>query len=154
MRTGVSKLQRTTIGALVVLDVHAKDVVHNLWKANVTDVGAFEWISQLRYFWEEVIPESGQNDILIKCVQTKFPYGYEYLGNSFRLVITPLTDLCCQGCLFGRGVGVKVRVSHVTSCNPNFGRSVLAFIDADFCNPPNFCNEPIPSSRKFQGKIN
>jgi dynein heavy chain len=34
-----------TINALIVIDVHAKDVVENLWKNDITEVAAFEWIS-------------------------------------------------------------------------------------------------------------
>ncbi len=67
--------------------MHAKDVVDKLAEGNITDVSAFEWISQLRYYWD-------QNDCYCRCVQTNFPYGYEYLGNTLRLVITPLTDKC------------------------------------------------------------
>jgi dynein heavy chain len=48
---------------------------------------------QLRYYWaEDEVNKDG--NMYVRCVQTDFPYGYEYLGNSMRLVITPLTDKC------------------------------------------------------------
>lgn len=87
VRTKLSVQAKVTINALIVIDVHAKDVVEKLYDAKVTEIGAFEWISQLRYYWEN-------DDCSVKCVQTNFPYGYEYLGNTLRLVITPLTDKC------------------------------------------------------------
>lgn len=87
VRTKLSKLQSIALGALIVIDVHAKDVVENLANEGIYDIDSFEWISQLRYYWED-------DDCRVKMVQTDFPYGYEYLGNTLRLVITPLTDKC------------------------------------------------------------
>lgn len=34
-----------TINALIVIDVHAKDVVQKMFESNVIDMFAFEWIS-------------------------------------------------------------------------------------------------------------
>lgn len=69
VRQPLSKQQQVTLNALIVIDVHAKDVVEKLVLSNVTDIGSFEWISQLRYYWEN-------KDCFVKCVQTNFPYGY------------------------------------------------------------------------------
>jgi dynein heavy chain len=87
VRTPLTKQQKTTINALIVIDVHAKDVVEKLVQVDVQDITSFEWISQLRYYWVNT-------DCYVRCIQTDFPYGYEYLGNTLRLVITPLTDKC------------------------------------------------------------
>ncbi|KAI7795154.1 dynein axonemal heavy chain 1 [Triplophysa rosa] len=86
VRGRLSKMQRAVLSALIVIEVHAKDVAARLVEEGVCSVNDFEWISQLRYYWHD--------DLFIRAVNAEFLYGYEYLGNSGRLVITPLTDRC------------------------------------------------------------
>lgn len=45
VRQKLSKMATITINALIVIDVHAKDVVFRLCEERVEDVNAFEWIS-------------------------------------------------------------------------------------------------------------
>ena len=90
VRGKLSNAGRTTVGALTVIDVHARDVIMKLVEENVETKHHFGWTSQLRYYWEG--GDSG--NLWTQMVAAKRPYGYEYLGNSFRLVITPLTDKC------------------------------------------------------------
>ncbi|XP_076766493.1 dynein heavy chain 3, axonemal [Xylocopa sonorina] len=78
---------RITINALIVIDVHARDVVRLLVDKEVDNVMDFDWISQLRYYWID-------NSILVSIITTNVAYAFEYLGNTSRLVITPLTDRC------------------------------------------------------------
>lgn len=92
--TDLNKLQRIAMGALIVIDVHAKEVINRMIKAKVDNINDFDWTCQLRYYWEENPDDSSENDYYARQTNTRFRYGYEYLGNGPRLVITPLTDKC------------------------------------------------------------
>ncbi|XP_011312821.1 dynein heavy chain 2, axonemal-like [Fopius arisanus] len=45
--------------------------------------------SRLRFYWDKDI-----DDCVVRQTNTHSRYGYEYLGNTERLAITPLTDRC------------------------------------------------------------
>jgi len=54
VRGKLEVLQRQAMGALIVLDVHAIEVVRNMIAARVENINDFPWTSQLRYYWEEI----------------------------------------------------------------------------------------------------
>ena len=85
IRGNMTKLERLKLVALVTIEVHAREIIEKMLKSGCNNRQAFEWLSQLRLYWEE-------DDCAIRQTNTIFHYGYEYLGNSGRLVITPLTD--------------------------------------------------------------
>ena len=104
--TKITKLQRKSLGALITIEVHARDVVGVMRDNGVSTTTDFAWISQLRYeLCHEQHPQYPEQKAkgcspgshpegitLVKQVDACFQYGNEYLGNSMRLVITPLTD--------------------------------------------------------------
>ena len=117
MRGKLTKTQRKSIGALITIDVHAREVVKQLIATNVSNSEDFEWMRELRYYWEqqkvrqkrrstskatnkEYEKEPGtasrgkKFNLVARIVNAHQRYKYEYLGASMRLVITPLTDRC------------------------------------------------------------
>ncbi|XP_006863561.1 PREDICTED: dynein heavy chain 2, axonemal [Chrysochloris asiatica] len=89
IRGNLTKIMRLKIVALVTIEIHARDVLEKLYKSGLMDVNSFDWLSQLRFYWEKDL-----DDCVIRQTNTQFQYSYEYLGNSGRLVVTPLTDRC------------------------------------------------------------
>ncbi|XP_066917361.1 dynein beta chain, ciliary-like [Clytia hemisphaerica] len=80
---------RQKIMTICTIDVHARDVVAKLISQKVDNSQAFLWLSQLRHRWDD-----NKGHCYVNICDAQFTYSYEYLGNTPRLVITPLTDRC------------------------------------------------------------
>ncbi|XP_055553184.1 dynein axonemal heavy chain 17 isoform X2 [Falco cherrug] len=80
---------RMKIMTICTIDIHARDVVAKMNLEKVESAQAFTWQSQLRHCWDEE-----RRHCYINICDAQLQYFYEYLGNTPRLVITPLTDRC------------------------------------------------------------
>ncbi|XP_018619664.2 cytoplasmic dynein 1 heavy chain 1 isoform X1 [Scleropages formosus] len=86
-------LRRKKLEHLITELVHQRDVTRSLIKNKIDNPKSFEWLSQMRFYFD---PK--QTDVLqqlsIQMANAKFNYGFEYLGVQDKLVQTPLTDRC------------------------------------------------------------
>uniref|UniRef100_H0XMF9 Dynein axonemal heavy chain 14 n=1 Tax=Otolemur garnettii TaxID=30611 RepID=H0XMF9_OTOGA len=80
---------KIVLGALLTLYVYCRDIAINLLLKNIFNSEDFEWTRHLQYKWNEK-----HKLCYVSQGDASFTYGYEYLGCTARLVITPLTDRC------------------------------------------------------------
>ena len=126
---------RKKLEQLITELVHQRDVVRLLKNKKVANVGAFEWLYYMRFYF---YPKT--QDVLkrlqIKMSNASFDYGFEYLGVAEKLIQTPLTDRCyltlTQGLYFRLGgapfgpAGTG-KTESVKALGGQLGRFVLVF---------------------------
>jgi dynein heavy chain len=89
VRGNLSKADRKKVMTTITLDVHALDCNRGLIEMKTEGPEAFAWKKQLRFQW---IPET--RDVAVQICDYKTLNSYEWVGNTGRLAITPLTDRC------------------------------------------------------------
>ncbi|KAL8275355.1 hypothetical protein Esti_000677 [Eimeria stiedai] len=94
LRTAIKLVQgslspalRQKVMCIITIDTHGRDVIQRLLSEQANSVECFQWQSQLKYFWD-----AEKEEAIIRITDASFTYGFEYLGNGPRLVVTPLTD--------------------------------------------------------------
>ena len=85
----IARSARKKLNTLIIIDVHARDIIDRFVRDSILDAREFDWESQLRFYWDR-----DADDVAIRQCTGQFGFGYEYMGLDARLVITPLTDRC------------------------------------------------------------
>lgn len=75
----LTNAERITLRSLIVIDVHAKDIVAELHEHRIISLDDFQWLAQLRYYWVD-------GEVQVRIINAIIRFAYEYLGNSDRLV--------------------------------------------------------------------
>lgn len=109
-RRPLSSGDRQRVMCMITIDAHNRDILDQLIKEHVNSISDFQWQSKLR---PSFIPDPSNmaassikspsnsggaiagnlvSSAEFRICDASFDYGFEYLGNGARLVVTPLTD--------------------------------------------------------------
>lgn len=128
-------VRRRKLEHLIIEHVHQRDVIRSLIQNNVSSPRSFDWLSQMRFYFDPK-QQDPLRQVSIQMANTKFQYGFEYLGVIDRLVQTPLTDRCyltltqaLEGRLGGSPFGPAGtgKTESVKALGTQLGRFVLVF---------------------------
>mmetsp|Transcript_7029 Transcript_7029/g.18100 ORF Transcript_7029/g.18100 Transcript_7029/m.18100 type:complete len:3653 (+) Transcript_7029:117-11075(+) len=85
--TDLDKATRTKVMCMITYDAHSRDMIEGTLRMKMYQISSFKWQSQLKMKYD-----AEQDRWLALILNATFDYGFEYLGNGPRLVVTPLTD--------------------------------------------------------------
>lgn len=54
IRSPLNSVERNKVVALITMEIHNRDVIERMVKANCSSVSDFEWLSQLRFIFKKV----------------------------------------------------------------------------------------------------
>ena len=89
IRTPLDTIKRQIVNTLIIQDVHNREIAQRLHGARVSSSQDFIWQQQLRFHFIE-----GESRVFVRQINAELDYGWEFIGPTTRLVITPLTDRC------------------------------------------------------------
>lgn len=106
---------RLKFRVLLILLIQAKNILNRLIEKNADSVDDFDWMGQMRYYITE-------NQIDVKMLLSKLQYGFEYVGNKSRMVVTPLTDRCHRIIFvaLNHHFGLALQVPHLVLISNSF----------------------------------
>lgn len=85
----LTKYEKLKFETLIIIHLHQRDIFNDIFKLGVNSAKDFEWLKQSRFYFNEL-----EECVDVKITNMNFIYQNEFLGNTERLVITPLTDRC------------------------------------------------------------
>jgi dynein heavy chain len=83
VRSNLDRLMRKKINTLIIVDVHARDLVDGFVRDSILDVREFQWESQLRYYWDRAA-----DDVLVRQCTGTF-YFENSLRNCYKFAQNP-----------------------------------------------------------------